>query len=71
MPSKERWILIVGLLYFFSYGLEFLTGLFGRPTNLISAIVGAETTGFIMFLAIWIIMWASGSLSYLRRKAKL
>lgn len=69
--DQKKWLLIVGLIYFFSFGLEFLTTLIGRPTNLVEMFLGAEATGFLMFLLLWVVIWASGAFKYLKGKVPL
>lgn len=69
--NQKNWSLLAGLIFFFSFGFEFITGLIGRPINPLESILGAELMGFVVFAMVWVVIWTSGALGYLKKKSPL
>ena len=69
--SKAKWALIAGLVFLFSEGFAFLSGVIGSPLNPIAYILGPVATDALLFAMFWVFIWASGALDLVRSKLNL
>ena len=71
MPSKDRWLLIAGLVFLFSEGFAIITGLVTTPINPIAMIVGPDLLQWLLFAMFWVVIWASGAFNWVKQKNPL